>query len=107
MNDRIIVSSICDLNLHDSELLDVVVKMDEVTMHLDYIEDYETMKCTRRDLVFRKCSNVVFKINSGYAPPDSILFGDESASEEGRRIRIKLNTSASVIEITAKEIELI
>ena len=33
MNDRIIVSSICDLNLHDSELLDVVVKMDEVTMH--------------------------------------------------------------------------
>jgi hypothetical protein len=50
---------------------------------------------------------VVFKINSGYAPPDSILFCDESASEEGRRIRIELNTSASVIEITAKEVELI
>ena len=53
MNDRIIVSSIRDLNLHDSELLDVVVKMDEITMHLDYIEDYETMKCTHRDLVFQ------------------------------------------------------
>jgi hypothetical protein len=96
MNDRIIVSSIRDLNLHDSELLDVVVKMDEVTMHLDYIEDYGTMKCTRRDLVFRKCSNVAFKINCGYAPSDSILFGDESVSEEGRKIRIELNTSANL-----------
>ena len=96
MNDRIIVSSIRDLNLHDSELLDVVVKMDEVTMHLDYIEDYGTMKCTRRDLVFRKCSNVAFKINCGYAPSDSILFGDESVSEEGRKIRIQLNTSANL-----------
>jgi len=107
MSDRITVSSIRDLNLHDSELLDVVVKMDEVTMHLDYIDDYETMKCSRRDLVFRKCSNVAFKINPGYAPPDSILLGDESASDEGRKIRIELNTSASVIEITAKEVELV
>jgi hypothetical protein len=102
-----IVRSIRDLNLHDSELLDVVVKMDEITMNLDYIEDYETMKCAHRKLIFHGCTEVSWKINPGYAPPDSILVGDESPSEGGRKVRIEMNTTASVIELVAKEIELI
>jgi hypothetical protein len=73
-------------------------------MHLNYIEDYETMKTNRRSLVFRGCSRVSFVINPGYAPPDSILLGDESESAEGRKIRIEMNTTASVIEITAKDV---
>lgn len=101
------VRSIRDLNLHDSRLLDVVIAMDEVTMHLDYVEDYETMRCSRRSLVFRGCTEVSFQINPGYAPPDSILGGDEFPSDRGRRVRIETNTSASVIEITAGEVELV
>ncbi len=101
------VSSILDLNLHDSRLLDVVIAMDEVTMHLDYIEDYCTMRCSRRSLVFRGCTEVSAQINPGYAPPDSILGGEEFPSDRGRRVRIETNTSAMVIEIAAREIELI
>ncbi len=107
MSTGIVVRSIRDLNLHDSELVDVVIKMDEVTMHLDYIEDYETMKCTHRKLIFRGCTEVFLKINPGYAPPDSILSGEEFSSERGRKVRIEMNTTASVIEIVANEIELI
>lgn len=101
------VHSIRDLNLHDSELLEIVIKMDEVTMRLSYIEDYETMRCSRRDLIFRECTEISLKINGRYAPPDSILVGDEFPSDHGRRVRIETNTTASVIEITASEIELI
>lgn len=107
MSDRTVIECIRDLNLHDSELLDVVVKLDEVTMHLDYIEDYETMKTARRSLVFCGCSRVFFAINPGYASPDSILQGDESNSADGRKFRIEMNTTASVIEITAKELVLL
>lgn len=107
MSKRTMISCIRDLNLHDSQLLDVVVRMDEVTMHLDYIEDYESMKTNRRDLVFRGCRSVSIKINPGYAPPDSILRGDESPVAEGRRVRIEMNTTASVIEVITKEVELL
>ena len=107
MNDQQIIDCVRDLNLHDSELLDVVVRLDEVTMHLNYIEDYETMRTNRRRLVFRGCSRISFIINPGYAPPDSILLGDESKAEEGRKIRIEMNTTASVIEITAKDVVLL
>jgi len=59
------VHSIRDLNLHDSELLEIVIKTDEVTMRLSYIEDYETMRCSRRDLIFRGCTEMSLKINGG------------------------------------------
>ncbi len=101
------VNSIRNLNLHDSELIEIVIKMDEVTMLLDYIEDYETMKCSRKHLIFRGCTEMSLKINGGYASPDSILDGDEFPSDRGRKVRIETNTTASVIEITASEIELI
>jgi hypothetical protein len=107
MNKPEQINSIRDLNLHDSELMDVIIKMDDVIMHIDYIEDYETMRCCQRSLIFRECSQVSFKINSGYAPPDSILVADETVSEHGRKIRIEMNTSATVIEIVAQKIEML
>ena len=102
-----IVHSINDLNLHDSELLEVVIKLDEVTLRLDYIEDYETMRCANRELVFRGCSETAVKMNPGYASPDSILGGNESPHDLGRKVRIEMNTTAAIIEIVAREIELV
>ncbi|MCX5651695.1 MAG: hypothetical protein NTU45_09950 [Planctomycetota bacterium] len=107
MKDHAKVSCVRDLNLHDSVLLDVVIKLDQVTVHLDYIDDYETMRISRRSLVFRRCSRVSVAINTGYATPNSILAGDECTTPEGRKIRIEMNTTASVIEITAEEVELL
>ena len=43
------VISLCDLNLHDSELLEISVdradrNADRIILRLDYIEDYESMR---------------------------------------------------------------
>ncbi len=101
-----IVSCIRDLNLHDSELLEVVVKKDEVVMVLDYIEDYETTKCSVRRLIFRGCTEATFRLNPHDASPNSIQFGDETPFGTLRKIRIETNTVQGAIEITAAEIEL-
>lgn len=102
-----VVASIHDLNIHDSELIEVLVNKDNVVMLLDYIDDYETMKCSRKRLVFSGCSEAHFKINPDYASPNSILRGDESQVGNQRKVRIEMNTTAAVIEVMAAEIELI
>lgn len=100
------VKSINDLNLHDSDLLQVIVKHDEAVMIIDYIDDYETGRQTRRELVFRGCTEIHFKINPGYASPESILGGKESPEGSRRRIEIETNTTASILEIVASSVEL-
>lgn len=102
-----VVTSIDDLNLHDSELIEVLVDGDNVVMVLDYVDDYETMKCSRKRLVFSGCTEAHFKINPGYASPNSILCGDESRFGNQRKVRIEMNTTAAVIELVAAEIELV
>lgn len=100
------VASIHNLNLHDSDLLEVVVAGDEVVLVLDYIEDYESMRCAKRRLVLRDCREVSIHMNLAYASPNSILKGDESPFDGLRRVRIETNTTGSVIEVVTSSVEL-
>jgi hypothetical protein len=102
-----IVQSLAELNLHDSELIEMRIKMDEVFLLLDYIKDYKTLESERCYLVFGNCSEVNLKINPGVLPPDSIRCGEEWTEKTGKRVRIEMNTSTSVIEIVAQRMELI
>ncbi|MCE0484994.1 MAG: hypothetical protein LV479_12250 [Methylacidiphilales bacterium] len=103
-----IVNSISDLNMHDSELLRVLIERTEVTMFLDYIEEYDPLKSSPKKLVFRECTNLVLTTHLGYASPDSILAAEEiNLGSSGRKFRITTNTTATTIEIIANIIELI
>lgn len=99
------VANIHDLNLHDSALLEVVVAGDEVVLVLDYIEDYESMRCSKRKLLLRKCREASMHMNLAYASSNSILKGEESASGGFRKVRIETNTTGSVIEVVASFVE--
>ena len=100
------ITNIRELNLHDSDLLEVVIAGDEVILLLDYIEDYESMQCARRKLVLRKCREASIRMNLAYASPNSILKGEESVSDGLRMVRIETNTTGSVIEVVASSVEL-
>src|SRR5262245_6439706 len=56
------MTSLIDLNLHDSRLLGFFLygeDSSEVIMRLAYIEDYETLRTSDRRLVFSGCVKVV------------------------------------------------
>jgi hypothetical protein len=100
------VANIHDLNLHDSDILEVVVAGDEVALVLNYIEDYESMRCSKRKLILHGCIEASMHINLAYASPNSILKGEESVSGRLRKVRIETNTTGSVIEVVAASVEL-
>ena len=101
------VHSISDLNLHDSNLVKIVVELDTTTLLLDYIDDYETCATSRKGLIFLGCTELSVKTRPGYAGPDPILRGDQMRVGNKGRVRIETNTTASIIELTADSIELL
>jgi hypothetical protein len=102
-----IVDTIGNLNMHDSELLRILIERTDITMLINYIDDYETQKTSRKTLIFRDCTNFVMKTHLGYASPDSILGAKEITIDRERRISIETNTTATTIEIIANLIELV
>ncbi len=125
------VLSLSDLNLHDSELLEIVVDRvnrdaDRITLRLDYIEDYESMRTTEKRLVFSGCVKAVFDMNFKVATPDSVNVGTEivpssllEATREKlrkagltidnavRHFRIETNTTGSALDILAEKVEIV
>lgn len=101
------ITSIQELNLHDSVLLGVVIIGDKVIIELDYIDDYESMHCSNRKLCFRDCSSISLHMNFAYATPNSILKGEETMHEGLRKICIEMNTTGDTIEVIAASVEFI
>jgi len=125
------VHSLTDLNLHDSELLEISIdrvdrQADRITLRLRYIEDYESMRTTERRLVFSGCVKAVFDMNFKVTTRDSVDTGFEvapSALLEAARqtlgkvgltvdkavkhFRIETNTTGSVLDILAESVEIV
>ena len=125
------VDSLSGLNLHDSEVIEVVVdradtEADRIIVLLDYIEDYESMEVSRKRLIFHGCYRAVLDMNFGVIAPESIRLGYEVEEsdlidalrsrlgavgvEVGGRLkhfRMEMNSTASVIDIVAERVELL
>lgn len=125
------VDSLSNLNLHDSEILELVVdradtEADRIIVSLDYIEDYESMQVSRKKLVFCGCYRAVLDMNFGVLAPESIRLGYEVEDSQlisdlrtrlekvGVRIndrlkhfRLETNSTGSVIDIVAERVELL
>ncbi|HSF22678.1 MAG TPA: hypothetical protein VLE20_00510 [Blastocatellia bacterium] len=74
-----LVDLLNDLNIHDSDLLDVMIESSEscrLTMRLVYIEDYITLKTSHKKLVFAGCVKAMMVINFGI-----VRFGLGGASQ--------------------------
>jgi len=102
-----IVSSINDLNLHDSEILKVKIVDDKIVLLLDYIEDYESMRCAARQLIFSGCTEARFQINPSDASPNSIQYASEEFVGSQRKVLIETNKISRAVEIVASEIEFV
>lgn len=75
-----LVDSLNDLNVHDSDLLDVIIENAEsgrVTMRLVYIEDYTTLRTSPKKLVFMGCVKALMDLRFGLTAPDSLRTGHE------------------------------
>ncbi len=125
------VESLCGLNMHDSELLELIIdrvdkKADLIVLVLNYIEDYESMSVSRKKLAFYGCYKAVLdmnfgviaeeSINTGYEIEDSILldeltldFAKVGINLVGKlkHFRIETNSTGSVIDIVAERVELL
>jgi hypothetical protein len=121
------IASLSDLNLHDSELIDFVIRNDEtsvVIVHLDYIEDYETLRTSKKSLVFRGCVKVIVDANL-VVSPDSLRTGYELESSEIlddiknkfsrvgipipnylKHFYLETNSNASVLNVIAESVDL-
>jgi hypothetical protein len=120
------IASLTDLNLHDSELIDFVIRNEssEVIVHLDYIEDYDTLHTSKKSLVFRGCVKVTVDANMVVAP-DSLRTGYELESSEIlndvkkkfarvgipipnhlRHFYLETNSNASILNVIAEFVDL-
>lgn len=121
------VSSLSELNLHDSEVLGISVDRHADTIRVDllYVEDYDTGASRPRSLVFSRCFKAVLDLNLVVAPPESILGGAEVSpstlveelrsrwsragteiSPPPRHYRLEMNTSGGMIDIVAGRVEI-
>jgi len=96
-----------ELNLNDSNVLDISIHSGEICFRLDYIEDYENATMSKRLLVFKGCCSISSKINLDIEWPDSILGATETRDGEWRNIVLEMNTSASVFKIACREVLLV
>lgn len=69
-----------DLNLHDSEILSIAVRyvepgLRQVDVVLDYIEEYQPVRTSRKVLRFLECYKLVLDLNLDIVAPESILDG--------------------------------
>ena len=90
-------SSLTELNLHDSKLIDFRVihppeGLHRIELYLSYIEDYDSLKTRPVRLVFINCRRADLKLSLGFRPPDTILQGEEvyeSDMLESLKLRLK------------------
>src|SRR6266571_3385852 len=121
------VNSLTELNLHDSDLIDFVMPVDdssEVVIHLDYIDDYQTLRTAKRSLVFSGCVKVVIDANL-LVTPDSLRTGHElknssmlsevkekltksgfPAPDELKHFYLETNSNASIFNVIAESVDL-
>lgn len=119
--------SLSELNLHDSEFAGFVMPVDgssDVTIHLDYIEDYETLRTAKKSLVFRGCVKVLIDANL-IVTPDSLRTGHElqnssllnevkeklaksgfPGSDQLRHFYLETNSNATIFKLIAQTVDL-
>jgi UDP-galactopyranose mutase len=126
-----IIKSLCDINLHDSELLGIRIDKvngdaDRIILDLNYIEDYETARMCLKELVFTGCMKAMFNLNFGVLTPDSLKGGFEveesdlvkevmavfsrmnvGYQKELRHFQLETIATASRINIVAERVELL
>lgn len=123
---------IYDLNLHDSVIKEIVIhragdQIDTITFYLKYIENYKTAETTDKLLEFSECYTLHADMNFGCKSPDSILeatvidqsdlvkkvenlfakIGGQLRSLGLKHYRIETNTTGSIIDIVARDFNLI
>ena len=74
------VTKFKDLNLHDSEILSIIVKyvspdIRQVDLLLDYIDCYQPLKTSKKVLRFYGCYKIRLNLNLDVIAPESILEG--------------------------------
>ena len=85
-----------DLNLHDSEILAISVKYLEtdrkqIELVLDYVENYDQLRTSRKTLCFLDCYKVKLELNLDIVAPESILDGSVvKSSSDVSQIAAKL-----------------
>lgn len=118
-----VINSIEDLNLHDSELIKLEIDgEDRVILQINYIESYEAFNTSLKFLVFEECLKVIVDANFGVASPNSILLGKEiansdllqneikkwekihSSTKKLRHFFIETNTTNTKIDIIAEKV---
>lgn len=70
------------LNLHDSDLISVTVRTtdegdENISLRLNYLNDYQSFETTPKILVFEKCWSASLKMNFRVEGPDAILSAEE------------------------------
>lgn len=99
------VQHVCDLNLHDSSLIEVRICGDRVFMVMDYIMTYEGVWSKPMLLAFFNVHRVAFDGDPVYSRSNSILSGDETRVGEVRRGRFDLN-SGGCVEVDFESLEI-
>lgn len=76
------IDDIASLNLHDSELISVLVMTtdegdENISLRLNYLIDYESFESVPKALIFEGCWSSTLKMNFRVQRPDSILSAEE------------------------------
>lgn len=120
-----------DLNLHDSEILSIAVRyvepgLRQVDVVLDYIEEYQPVRTSKKILRFLDCYKLFLDLNLDIVAPESILDGlviehspvveglDEELKKVGgsvprslKHFRIRTNSGAGTIDVLSTGLSLV
>ena len=99
--------NINELNLNDSILVDIELLQGQVELKLDYIDDYTTQQSSKKSLVFSDCSKFIFDMHCCYDSFGAIFCGKQKNMQDYIEYRIEMSTTASIIVIHAKKLEII
>ena len=82
-----IIQDIASPNLHDSHLVSITVRTtdegdENISLRLNYLNDYQSFETTPKLLVFDNCWGAVFNANFRAEGPDSILSAEEVAESD-------------------------
>lgn len=125
------IENIAVLNLHDSDLISTSIRTtdegdENVSLRLNYINDYQSCETRPTILVFEKCWGARFSFNFRVDGPDSIDSADETTESEFvkeirekyermnlspksrlRHFVIKTSSTGSRLDLVAESIRLI
>jgi hypothetical protein len=101
-----IIDDICQLNLHDSELLKIEIIQGYVIMKIDYIHDYDSSECESsiKYLIFENCENFSMNMHRIFASFGAMDYGDQYSLGEYKKYILKTSTSGITIEIIAESL---